>query len=551
MALVALGRGELYTEDELKTLLAREISKRPWPTVGTVVSISHDWDGPSTYNSEEFLSLKSQDRVRVTEVSPLGAWLRGTVVGSNRSGWFGGPGCEAAMSVNLDVPLGSEMDEELPFSKAEPEAFDEDDGDLGDLEKDLEDYVARNHVDSSAATALKALSPEMQAEIIKNDMTNCRSPSAVLLSRIDKLKAQWPHTGAPGRPVAPTVAPRKAPGGSAAPTVPARVLPSTAPGGAMPQLRGSAARSRSPRGHPQVPHRKETKENWEKGLDVEDFIERHQLDERAVVQLRSLPPEELQIIVNADLTNARNPSAVVLSRIQRVRDDGHRADAHRHAVEEYLSRNSVDEVAGGALKMLPMEVQQQIMQSDLSNSRNPSAVLLSRIRAAEASLGVPAGQPPPPGGGGHGGHGGHGHGGSPPAPQGGWGHGGGGGGWGPAGQMVEDFIQQYGLDEKVAVDLRMLPEEVLQEVMSCNIRNARNPSAMVRSRIQAVQSKSKIFYMVEDYLGRYEVDEVAASALRNAQPEVQTRVMEEEMVNCRNPSAVLISRIRAIEKGQR
>jgi hypothetical protein len=31
---------------------------------------------------------------------------------------------------------------------------------------------------------------------------------------------------------------------------------------------------------------------------------------------------------------------------------------------------------------------------------------------------------------------------------------------------------------------------------------------------QAVQSKSKIFYMVEDYLGRYEVDEVAASALR-------------------------------------
>ena len=29
-----------------------------------------------------------------------------------------------------------------------------------------------------------------------------------------------------------------------------------------------------------------------------------------------------------------------------------------------------------------------------------------------------------------------------------------------------------------------------------------------------MQSKSKIFYMVEDYLGRYEVDEVAASALR-------------------------------------
>ena len=47
--------------------------------------------------------------------------------------------------------------------------------------------------------------------------------------------------------------------------------------------------------------------------------------------------------MNADLTNARNPSAVVLSRIQRIRDDGQR-DMHRQAVEEYLSRNAVDEV---------------------------------------------------------------------------------------------------------------------------------------------------------------------------------------------------------------
>ena len=33
------------------------------------------------------------------------------------------------------------------------------------------------------------------------------------------------------------------------------------------------------------------------GPDLEDFIERHQLDERAVGQLRSLAPEELQMIV--------------------------------------------------------------------------------------------------------------------------------------------------------------------------------------------------------------------------------------------------------------
>ena len=121
---------------------------------------------------------------------------------------------------------------------------------------------------SSAVQHLQALSPEMQAEIIKNDMTNCRSPSAVLLSRIEKLKAQWPHTGAPGRPVAPTVAPRRAPDARPGAPVPAsRVLPSTAPAGAVPQLRGSAARSRSPRGmqHPQGPPRKEVRENWDRG----------------------------------------------------------------------------------------------------------------------------------------------------------------------------------------------------------------------------------------------------------------------------------------------
>lgn len=36
------GSMEVYSEDELRGMLAREISKRPWPTVGTVVSIAHD-----------------------------------------------------------------------------------------------------------------------------------------------------------------------------------------------------------------------------------------------------------------------------------------------------------------------------------------------------------------------------------------------------------------------------------------------------------------------------------------------------------------------------
>lgn len=33
---------EIYTEDELKQLLGKQISKRPWPTIGTVVTIAYD-----------------------------------------------------------------------------------------------------------------------------------------------------------------------------------------------------------------------------------------------------------------------------------------------------------------------------------------------------------------------------------------------------------------------------------------------------------------------------------------------------------------------------
>lgn len=85
--------------------------------------------------------------------------------------------------------------------------------------------------------------------------------------------------------------------------------------------------------------------------------------------------------MNADLTNARNPSAVVLSRIQRVRDDGHRADAHRHAVEEYLSRNSVDEVGCQRQKMgLSENVQDTLKIASVTGKLiNYSHLLLPRF----------------------------------------------------------------------------------------------------------------------------------------------------------------------------
>lgn len=102
----------------------------------------------------------------------------------------------------------------------------------------------------------------------------------------------------------------------------------------------------------------------------------------------------------------------------------------------YISRNRVDDVAAAALRLLPLEQQQQVMLSDLSSARNPSAVLLSRIRHMEASLGVPRGQPPPPTS--HAWHVAH---------------------VSPA----EDFVRTWQLDEKVAQELRALSQPDLME----------------------------------------------------------------------------------------
>ena len=52
----------------------------------------------------------------------------------------------------------------------------------------------------------------------------------------------------------------------------------------------------------------------------------------------------------------------------------------RFGVEEYIERQGADEGAENTLRACPGEIQQQVVASDLSNARNPSAVLLARIR---------------------------------------------------------------------------------------------------------------------------------------------------------------------------
>ena len=56
---------------------------------------------------------------------------------------------------------------------------------------------------------------------------------------------------------------------------------------------------------------------------------------------------------------------------------------------------------------------------------------------------------------------------------------------------VETFITTYGLDERVSKGLRELPVQLQIHIASAPLDQARNPSAVVWSRVRAAQQDAK------------------------------------------------------------
>eukprot|EP00933_Yihiella_yeosuensis_P079766 TRINITY_DN93181_c0_g1_i1.p1 TRINITY_DN93181_c0_g1~~TRINITY_DN93181_c0_g1_i1.p1 ORF type:complete len:548 (-),score=104.68 TRINITY_DN93181_c0_g1_i1:73-1644(-) len=516
------------SEDELQHLLGKAIAARPWPILGNVVNVAMDWNGPEVTGSADALNLRAGDQVKVEEIRDDGL-LYGVVKGpGGRAGWFGGSGCEAHYSVVVQVPIGPQSGD-VPAPTGDTQRYEdrydrapeatapamEMDGDLG---MEVEAYIERHGFDEASADKLRALTLDLQAEVIKSDLTNTRNPSAVLLSRIERVRAG----GASGPP----------PKGKSK-------------GGEKGGGKGSYSRhdrSRTPPRRGQYGSAADSGRGKGRGggglsADTEDFIHRLQLDEKCSEHLRAMSYDQQDIIVKTDLTNARNPSAVVFSRIKTVLG----WESQRVAVEDYISRNRIDEDAAAALHACSSDVQQQVIEMDLSNARNTSAVLLSRIRQIEAGTrggdrdrGAPSRDSSRmPGsysrqsdskGRGKGGSNSH---------------------------AIEDYVRQHGLDDRVESELRGLSPGELQTVMDNPITNARNPSAIVKARITQVRKQSENMDPVDAYLQRYPVDEGAQRALRQLAPHLQDRIIEQEMSNCRNPSAVLLSRIRGLKDGTR
>lgn len=348
--------------------------------------------------------------------------------------------------------------------------------------------------------------------------------------------------------------------------------------------------------------------------EVEAYIEKYGIDAAAQEALQELSPEDQRRVIDADLVNCRNPSAVLLSRVracrqgrssalsgggdgvggvgglgasplgQRPRSRSPLRGATPVEVEEFVTRHQIDEAARAVLDELPPLILKEVLQTDLRNCRNPSAVLMSRIRALEQGRNptLPSqSQQPAPGGRGSGGcyqgtfgaqltnsfpqqqpafsppplstyapslqvasqH-------SPDSKQ-------------AMSALVEEFIARHSLDEAAAARLRELPPTAQGHVIEVELVNCKNPSAVVCSRIQnyraggsinpataaqsALSQPMRILDPVEDYVRRFNLDDKVAHELRLLSPEVQQTVIETDLVNARNPSAVVSSRIREVK----
>lgn len=412
----------------------------------------------------------------------------------------------------------------LPFSGAMmPPPMDHYHGGYRDArpmisQRDVEMFIRDNNVDERAGGDLLACPPEVQERVLaRGDLREARNPSSMLISRIKDARKD---------------AERDAHAGG---------------GYMMDPYHGGYRDER-----PMIIDPRE----------VEQFIRDNNLDERAGDDLRGCPPEvQVRVIDRGSLTHARNPNAMLISRIKESRMDlerdgyaggapaiptqrGHRGpppSITQAEVEDFIRENGVDEKAGGDLLGCPPEVQARVLaRGDMRNARNPNAMLISRIkecRKAAEKDGFDGGAP--------------------------------GGGIDrselPAHseEDVEDFIRDNDFDERAGNDFRQCPPEVQARVMSRgSMRDARNPSAMLLSRIRdARKDAERDGYDggdrppriserdLEDYIRDNDLDERAGNELRACNPEVQAKVMHRgDLRDARNPSAMVLSRIRDAKK---
>lgn len=152
--------------------------------------------------------------------------------------------------------------------------------------------------------------------------------------------------------------------------------------------------------------------------EIEKFLVANPVDTGSANQLRKEPPYiALQVIDRGALKGCRDPSGVLVARMRDARRGTlapapsaqplppiQPLDPNASELEKFCAINRIDQSATNALKAEPEEVQKAVMaRGPLTNARNPSGSLMSRIRIVkeggpaalqQQALGMPpAGQP--------------------------------------------------------------------------------------------------------------------------------------------------------------
>eukprot|EP00438_Fugacium_kawagutii_P005396 Skav219472 [mRNA] locus=scaffold2719:21811:25197:+ [translate_table: standard] len=307
--------------------------------------------------------------------------------------------------------------------------------------------------------------------------------------------------------------------------------------------------------------------------NVKDFLIRYNIDESAALALQSLPVEQQQE-VTGQITRATNPSAVLLSRIKRLKqglsrqgpqvqegkEGGHQGfqgfsnwgalapsleggqptsdagassepppppappappplaaplDELRAAVEAFLERHCINADACQSIWELSPEQQRQVISSNLEGDAFDA--LMDRI--SEILQGPSHSQAEL--------------------------------------QKVSEFLARYDISADVALALRSLPLERQVDIVSNDLTGAKNPSAVLMSRIHRKghgkgEGLTSSRWEVTAFLEAFQFDDDARRSFLELRPEHQNHIMRDDAVGdyrrCRNPSAYLMSRIRAIKE---
>ncbi|CAJ1403742.1 unnamed protein product [Effrenium voratum] len=117
-------------------------------------------------------------------------------------------------------------------------------------------------------------------------------------------------------------------------------------------------------------------------------------------------------------------------------------------------------------------------------------------------------------------------------------------------EQVTDFLSRHDIAADVGAALRKLPLERQREVVAADLTGANKPSAVLLSRIKRATKDRKPRQRRENvaaFLRNNTFDEDACRSFRDLGPELQGQIMSEDFSRCRNPSAFLMARIRALK----